>query len=511
MNRKLQKECESSTEYLLPDYMGDIKKLLSSKARAVSTGKFVGEGNVEVSGSVEYDLLYVDAEGKLTAVNASSDFNENFAVDTEVYIDSAEESRVCDLKVRVTGPRKISLKADVHTSLTVSEENELHIAGDVFSEEGKTVEKCTTDVVFASSVFAKSGEREYAEIAEKFEGITSEEIEVVYANGTTCVKEVLTGDGEVTVKGENIVSAILAIQERPPVKIKKSIPFEEVIAVEGAKPEMTAIGSGFVSSADIGFGIDEGEGLSAVANIIAEYNVELIENESATVVTDAYTVECDSQNKYAEAQFLKSVYAGTRTFCVDVKADKREEKLDTLCDVISMEGEIRTVTGNLTKGGCDFNGEIAVIGVGYETNVDGSVTYIPIKIQGGFDEKVNLDLQLDDKNQLEYIMSIGDCEVINDAETLTVRCTVSVRVYLTFPENVRMLVSCESIEGEKKIRDASVITVYYPRNGERLFDVAKKYRTTSAKIANDNSLTESALASFDSPDSLVGIKKLIIR
>lgn len=510
MNKRLQKECESGTEYVLPDYMGDIKKLLSSEARAIPTGKFVGEGSIEVSGSVEYDLLYVDTDGKLTAVNASSDFTENFSLDTDVHIDSSEESRVQDLKVRVTGPRKISLKASVDTVLTVSEENELHIDGDVFSDEEKAIEKCSAEVTFAKSIFAKSEEREYAEIAERFDGITSDEAELISVNGITQVKECIVGEGEVTVKGENIVSAILKISERPPLKIKKAIPFEELVHIDGARPEMAAVATGFVSSADIGFGIED-EALNAVANIIAEYSVELIDNECATVVTDAYTVDANTHNKYAEAKFSRLVYAGTKSFFVDVKCNKAEEKLDGLCDVIYSGAAVRSSGAALTKDGIELSGEIAVSGVGYETNVDGSLSYIPIKIQGSFDEKVNIDLQIPDESALECSFEVDDCEVANDADFLSVKCHVCAKIYISTPQTLRILVSCESAEGEKVSRDASVITVYYPRSGERLFDVAKRYKTTSAKIAKDNSLAETALASFDSPDSLIGVKKLIIR
>ena len=57
----------------------------------------------------------------------------------------------------------------------------------------------------------------------------------------------------------------------------------------------------------------------------------------------------------------------------------------------------------------------------------------------------------------------------------------------------------------------ATVTVYYPRGGESLFDVAKKYKTTSLKIARDNDLSDQALSSFDTHDSLAGVKKLIIR
>lgn len=510
MNRKMLKGCESGCEYILPDYMGDIKKLLMSRAKVVPTGKFVGDGNIEISGTVEYDILYADSEGKLTAINTSSDFLHNILTDTEKHIDSADESSVSSLKVRVCGPRKISLKAEVETALTVAEENSFAIEGNVFSENLPDVEKCSKDIKYANSIFKKSGEREYAEIAAKLEKTDSAEVEIVSVLGTVSVKGAEAGDGEVTVKGENLVLAILQTPTRPPFRVKASIPFEEVISVEGATPEMNVLADGFISSVSIGLGNEE-EDCVAVANIIAEYSIELIENVSETVITDAYIPSKETVNKYAETVYTESVFSGTKEFTVEVSGKKEEHGLAEVNDILACSSEIRSTGAILTKSGCEFSGEVTVNAVAYEANVDGSISYAPVKMQGSFCENVMFDLQIPDGTALDYALEVKECEPYIDAESLNVRCSVLAKVYLSKASNIRRLCFCESVDGEPKEHDYSVINVYYPKAGERLFDVAKKYHTTSAKIAMDNSLSESAASMLDSPDSLAGVKKLIIR
>ena len=510
MKKRLQKECESATEYVLPDYMGDIKKLLMSKGRAVPTGKYVADGAVEVSGIVEYDIVYLDAEGKLTAANATSDFNVSFPIDEATYIDSLEQSRSSALKVRVTGPRKISLRSDVEVYLSVSAEFDSRIEGNVFSDEERNVEKCTADVVFASSVFALSGEREYAEAAERFEGVSADEVEIVSVSGVCSVREAVAGEGEVFLKGENKVSAVLLLPDRPPVRIRRSIPFDEVLKSDAIRSGMTVIGEGFISSADVGLGM-EADSLNVVFNIIAEYSVEAMENESASVVTDAYVLDGECKTKYSDTKFLSLEYAGARPFCAEVRCNKSEEKLGELCDVIFVDAEAKLVDVRCEGSSCLINGEMTVSGVGYETNVDGSLTYVPIKIQSKFAEKVNIDCQNIDKMQMECSVTVEDCEVSSDSETLCVRCNSLARISLWSPHLVRTLVECERVDGEAEVRDGSVVTVYYPKEGDTLFDVAKKYKTTVRKIGSDNLLSESVMASHDSKGSLVGIKNLIIR
>lgn len=509
MNKRLQKEFENSCEYLLPDYMGDVKKLLTSNAKAFCNGKFVGEDCVEISGSVEYDLLYVDAEGKLTPVSVASDFSESFEIDSEKYIDCAEESKILGVRVRVTGPRKILLKADMQTSLTVREEDCVGINLDSLSQN-TNVEKCSAEVNFANSVFLKSGEREYAEIVERLEGDDFKDAEIISSSASTVVNSVSVSDGEVSIKGENIVSAIVSIGDSAPRLVKKAFPFEEVIVSEDIKSNMMAVADGCVGSVSVGIGSD-GEGSALVANIISEYSVELMENTSATVITDAYTVDCDCKNSYKNSELSELVWAGTEKFSIDLRCEKTRENLKDLSQIISMCAQLRSVNVTETENECQFSGEIMLNGVGYETNVDGSQTYIPIKIQEEFREKVNVGCQISDKNKLECFLSVNDCEVECDAQILFVKCHVTAKIYVYNPKTVNVLTACEVIDSAVEGRAISKITVYYPKEGDRLFDVAKKYKTTSKKIAEDNLLTESALSSFDTANSLMGVKKLIIR
>ena len=134
-----------------------------------------------------------------------------------------------------------------------------------------------------------------------------------------------------------------------------------------------------------------------------------------------------------------------------------------------------------------------------------------MKMQSEFDEKVNLDCQIPANSTIETELKIERCEAVCEGDSILVRCHVSAVIYVFDISEVKALSVCESLPDQIETRDRSTVTVYYPKKGEKLFDVAKRYMTTAAKIAKDNALTESALSSFDSPDSLAGVRKLIIR
>ena len=215
MNRKVQKASESGCEFILPDYMGDIKKLLFSRATVIPNGKFIGDGSLEISGTVEYELLYADSENNLSAINTSSDFSESFALGAAECLDSNEESRVANLKVRVTGPRKLSMKAEIETALVLCEEDSFGVEGDVFGGES-SVETSTRVINYSNSTFKKSGEREYAEIMEKLGELSCDDVEIQLASACVRIDEAKAFEGYVEIKGENIVSAIVKNRDMPP-------------------------------------------------------------------------------------------------------------------------------------------------------------------------------------------------------------------------------------------------------------------------------------------------------
>ena len=64
---------------------------------------------------------------------------------------------------------------------------------------------------------------------------------------------------------------------------------------------------------------------------------------------------------------------------------------------------------------------------------------------------------------------------------------------------------------ERYERGSSVVTVYFPTGSDSLFDIARRYHTTPERIASLNSLTEECVNLSGAPESLGGLKRLIIR
>ena len=72
--RRLHVEGQSAQEYSLPDYQGDVKKILLQSAELMDGGRFQNGDSLDCIGSVIYKLVYLDSEGRITPVTFSSDY-----------------------------------------------------------------------------------------------------------------------------------------------------------------------------------------------------------------------------------------------------------------------------------------------------------------------------------------------------------------------------------------------------------------------------------------------------
>ncbi len=511
MNKRTRKEVDSSCEYILPDYMGDIKKILSTKAKILPGGRFVSDGEVELTGTVEYEVLYADSENKLTAVNTSSDYSVTIPTDTESYVGCAQDGRVSNFAIRITGPRKMSLKSTVEITGVVTTSAELAVSGDVFDGE-REVQYVSRKINVENTKYGKSLEREYAEEAERISGVQSDEIEIIASGGNVRVLETRPTDGGVIVKGIITVGAIVRTPEQPPFAIRREIPFEETVGIEGADKDMQFMADGYLTSAVLGIS-EDGEDSVISVNVIAEFEGYAFENESIGVVTDAYLKERPTECKYSDFEYTTLGACQINEVTVSDKISRESLGLTDARELLMLDGEVRSFDTSPTPNGAQISGEMTISGIACEINVDGSVGYIPIKTSLPFATNVNFNCQIPENSRIECQISVTSCEGLFDAEDVHVSSTLKIKSRLEGVDTVKRLCECVMGASEYAPSDSpspSHITVYYPTPSDTLFSVAKKFHTTPEKLACDNMIADTALAS-DTSSCPLGVKKLIIR
>lgn len=506
MNKRIKKENETSCEYVLPDYMGDIKKILSSRARCIPGGKYASDGSLEAAGCVEYEILYADSENRLTAINTDSDYAVRCAIDNETYKNSVVSDRVSGFSMRVTGPRKISLKATVESDIVVTSASAVSVAGDALDSE-LGPQKTTKVINVENYLYSAPLEREYAEEAERIEGLVGEDIDIIATSGNVRILEVMAVEGGVEVKGEIIIVAIVKTPSEPPFRITKTIPFTETVGVEGAEPGMSAIASASVTSAAFGAN-DEEDAKVIVANVIAEFSACAVNSEECEVVTDAYLLTSKTKNSYSDFEYATDLEQRREEIILTENVPTENLGCANLRSVLYSSAEPCDVTCKTSEKAVKINGKIAYSGVACEINEDDSISYIPIKHTSDFEHNVNLSSQKDASTQIKVALTPVICDALVDSDGVAFSAVLSCEVSAVKYKTLTKLDSCVVTE-EISEENAPTVTVYYPTKSDTLFSVAKKYHKSCASVAAANNLSDSVAAMGDDM-SLSGVKKILI-
>lgn len=505
--RRADVYAESSTEYSLPDYNGDVRKLLFTEAEVRPAGKFSDGGELEFSGIVVYNVVYLDGEGKLSSVSFSSDYEYSVKSGSETYVDARADTKVANYGIRLTGPRRISAKASVVGSVTVSERDTVSVSGSAF-EDGGEVEMLEREVMIRSVSTAHSVEREYAEKLLSLDGAISEEVKIIYSGAEVDIDDVKVEDGALRLEGELKLYAVVQNGDEPAYLTEREIDISESIPYEGAADGEIYIPEAVVVSVKDSVNPTD-MGSDVVLSVIVEYGLRGEKNAPVSLICDAYMQKCVTENTYEDFSYTAFSDYVTDVSELHGKINREELEATGLREVI-----ILRATPKLEGVSCDGNtvtveGEARFSGVISASNDDGTISYHGVKFATPFTKNVKLNCQYNDKMRLEPKVRLSHTTGSIDADNVYASCTLELGVLATQEMSVRALSESQAREDLPFEERPARVTVYYPDRGETLFSVAKRFHTTTAKVAADNSLSVSTAA--DGTDtSLSGIKRLVI-
>lgn len=514
MENTFQKECgadavytESSCEYVLPDYQGDVKKILSAEAKVTPSGKFVGSSDVEFAGIVAYEVLYADSEGKLTNASFTSDYEVSLPISEEGYLDAAADTTVQNLSLRLVGPRKITAKCALATRVSVRESDTVETGGSAFSD-GHTPEIEEKTVAIHSRTFGSGKEREYADEMARFEGIPPEEVEVIAAGGSVAVNHAEGVEGGVLLQGTITFTAIVRNGDQPPFGIKKEIPFEEMIPIEGVAARDAATAGGRLTSVSTAVNADAEGGSVVTVSGVAEYSAVADGNTPIPVITDAYLKEAACDASYRDFRYREFLASTTESLTINGDYTPKEDE-DGLRDIFLATAEIRTSEKTVEKNLVTLGGDCTFRAVGCIVGEDGGVSYGTVKFTTPFSATVKLPIPLPDETKIECTVLPTDATVKLNGDTLEGECRAVCSLCAFEEKGVRVL---DTLQAGTPYPDAgeTTITVCYPSPEDTLWNVAKRYHTSVAKVAIDNALTEETVSRAGEEGSLTGVRKLFI-
>lgn len=498
--------CESVGEYSLPDYNGDVKRVLAVNTRVSPAGKFVGEDTLEISGSVAYDVVYVDSEDNVTHAEFSTDYDTAVRINSDVYVDSLIETKAVGCNLRLVGPRKLSVKCSLESNAVISEQRVHSVSGDAFLEYEPEVSTSVANVLGAS--FATGERRELTEEMARLDGAISDEVEILLSDARFSLDGIF-GEGEsAEIKGSIKTSLLYRNGDDKPCLITREIPYSEELSLDRAE------GAALTAHVEVS-GVkavveptDDGVALSISLSVAP--GLCAVCNEPLRLVGDAYLKERGSENEYTDFSYTEHICTESKEARFEGRTSLSDIGIESFGEVVWSDATAKVDECTLGEGGVKITGEIRFSGIACVEDGELYVKCYPIKFTLPFEENVNINCQKHDNTRIKCNVDAIESKIeISDNDVIGT-CTLDISLSISADKRQRCL-GASYLTDEEYLRDDSVITVYYPDSSESLFEIAKMFHTSVSAIAASNRLSESVFASADQPVGISGITRLIIK
>ncbi len=473
---------ELSSDFTLPDYYPEIRKLLRIETNVSPAGRYIGGGAVEFSGRVDYDMIYTAADGAVVCAPLGSDFSFEVpvsrpegALESEM-IEAVADSEAENVSGRVISPRKLNIKCRLRSRVRCycASEYAPNVSG------GQRIERLTEEIVCADS-------RRYVgeELSLSSEiPCDTEELFPLYGHAAAEIKEISVAGGLVSIAGEAHMN--IACRERGETKmICENLPFSCEIETDthgdSASEELwTAFP--YVTETDVS--LEDGK-ISARVTLVC--HADLHRNSQLTVLRDIYSVVGEESVTTEPLDYQVAVAAGCET--LKMRHELRPGNIQ-----LSDSSRVVDSGASASIDGCTFeNGKINLTGKCRVTAV--------VESSGDFsvlEETVPLSLSVSPIHRPE-----GELGCACRATVCSLGCVLeggavklSGDVYLSYAAYDRR--SVEAVKGasfrESVASDGGII-VCYPPFGETLWGVSKRYRVPLSSVAAANDLPLSAPSS----------------
>ena len=477
------------TDYNVPDAKPDVGRLIQNKGDVSMDEVRLSEGKAFISGNLNVDILYVGEENqKVSSLGAKLPFDETLNLEG-----IASGDKMClkweieDLSVHMIHSRKLNIKAIVTFYAVVDEMAGIQLPVEI-SEEGISVKRKKVRLM-SLMVHKKDTMRIKDEVTLVSNKPNIEQLlwYTIDVRGMDLRPE----DNVVKARGELSVFVLYSgeDEENPLQWAEYVLPFNTEVECTGCMGEMIP---------NIGFSVmhqsievkpdSDGEERVMSVDTVLELDMKLYREEEHDLILDVYSPlkECIPQEK---EMCLESLLVRNDSKCRVSDRIELKESQGKILQICHSQGRVKVEKTKIVENGIQADG-IVFMKILYITgndempfySVDGMIPFSHIIEANGINEDSIFFLQAD-LEQLSTSMI--------DSNEIEVKAVISLNVLVLQCEN-RMIISKveERPLDMEKIQAMPGITVYVVKNGDSMWDIAKRFYTTVEEICELNELEE---------------------
>ncbi len=484
-----------STDFTLPDYQPEIKRLLKVNARVLPPTKYIGDSEGELSGNIDYYVHYIGSDNQIYCAPLSTEYKVTVPMDknelTLVNMTADAEISPDNVGGRVTSPRKLNVKCRLKTRARMY--GDMPLDSGYMNMGGDNQVLCGSEKI-TRRMFAQS---EIVHLCDEIIQGRDSENRVVSADGHVLIGEVSAGAGAVNVKGELYLKLMMCREaDGMPYTTLRRLPFSEIVMTEGADANSFANAKGSVCEMSINV---EEDRIGIDVGVILE--ISACKSETVSYVKDMYSTSRKTECAYREIPTLREGRAFNSNFTQSDSKTLEEAGLSPEHKIVDVSGVACPESAMLEGGKWVFTGK-SKFSVIAEKDGEYSNTEIEMPYRYSVDAK---------QGDTEDSYASATAEIIStrarlDGERIGIDAEVMMCGVISCPDKTVMLDNVSFFEESERARGEYVIC--YPSRSDSVWSVAKKYGRTVNALCETNKLKIS-----DAPDSkatLDGVHFLVV-
>ena len=485
-----------SEEFSLPDYVPEVRRILATKTQVLPESKYLSDSSsgctLEFGGTVTYCIVYSDDEGRLCSTPLSSNYETQTLLSSHpetVFIDTVADNVSC----RVNAPRKLTVKTRLKSRIIGFENHE--VEENIENKSGEDEFFIERKYETISSVGVKSASLQNIHMADKFDASGLLDVRPIWCDAVVEVNESKAQDGAVSVKGSTTVKCVCDTADGIRT-LSKSVPFSEEVEAYGCEDKDMVRTVARCSSLSISSEQNDGtEQLFFDAG--CEFDCEIYRNEENMLTADCYSTKYETEANYKNIDTYSAVKCLNSSFTLSESIKRKNRDINTiseiLCDPVYEKTEIKgqkaIIFGKLS---------VSIIG---KSDSDGKESeYISDDYEIPFRYETDIS-RADGDILVRAGFDTGNASGRYDTDKFYCTAEILPSVAILRKGTSQVLASAVLKKDKALKKDASCVRVYFPKDSDTLWEVAKKYHTSQKILASRNDI---------SSDTLAGIKDIII-
>ena len=478
----------------VPDTKADILRIIRMNGEISLEEQKVMNGKLYLNGSLKYDLLYLGEDMGMPVHSIRGEIPLEEVINMEESCngeDAVVTWEIEDLKATAINSRKFNIKALVHFIANVEGLHDETAAVGLNDAEG--VESCSRKIdMTALAVSSKDTYRFRDEIA--LPSGKGDLKEILYSEVELKNVETRLLDDKFNSRGEMAVFFLyLADSEDTPLDCYETeLPFTASLDCSGCSEEMIPDILFHIVDRKLEIRPDaDGEERVLGVEVALSINIKVYEEEQLEVLEDIYSPSLELTPLYQEAEYETLLARNASKLRVTDRL-KIEMNHPRILQVCHASGNVKLDEVYPTEQGLQADGIIDVTVFYFSSDDSQPLQSLHAVIP--YSQLIEIrnmenDIVFDVKPVMDQISIM-----MLDAEELEVKATVTLQAMVFKKQREAFLVDfTEEPLNMERLQQMPGMTGYIVKEGDTLWNIAKRYYTTAATIASLNALESEAL------------------